>query len=174
MSPPRLNANASTERILTQQLQGSDSGKAWRIMGGNKMKQGISHGYWCGRVTSLLCLFACIRCGSAAAASRSCPVLASPTSSAPINLTPRTSPLMSDATPSGWQRFGWMSSKATSTWPGTFPWRWVSPNSKYIKYVCAGPVYKTIKIQPVCVSGFVRLVTWSCKRGVIWFVRRRR
>lgn len=65
------------------------------------------------------------RCGSVAAALRSCLVLASPTSSVLINLTPRIWRLTCDETPSEWRRFGWMSSKATCTWRGTSPWRWV-------------------------------------------------
>lgn len=32
---------------------------------------------------------------------------------------------MCGETPSELQKFGWMSLKAMSTWPGIFPWRWV-------------------------------------------------
>lgn len=65
MSPSRHATNATAARppqpTLKRQPGRSDSGKEWRIKGGNEIKQNhsrISHVYWCGWVTFLLSLSA--------------------------------------------------------------------------------------------------------------------
>ena len=73
-------------------------------------------------------MFPNTRCGSVAAAWRSCPALASPTSSAPTNRTRRIWRLTCGEMPSELPRCGWTSLKATCTWPGIFPWRWALLN----------------------------------------------
>lgn len=87
-----------------------------------------------------LCFCVC-RCGSVEEVLRCCPVPVSPISSAPTNPTRRI--LLPTCAEMLWEwlKCGWMSLKATSTWPGTFHKRWdlcqlhTDRNSAFIQHV---------------------------------------
>ncbi len=64
------------------------------------------------------------RCGSVEEVWRCCPVPVSPILSAPTSLTPMISLPTCAEMLWEWLKCGWMSLKATSTWPGTFHKRW--------------------------------------------------
>lgn len=70
-------------------------------------------------------LFFPARCGSVEEVWRFCLAPGLPTLKELINPTRRIWLLTSGETHWGWLRSGWMSSRATSTWPGTYPRRWV-------------------------------------------------